>query len=94
MVDTLETSRDYRVIIPLTFLQISDLYTVPTRFYESLKDKNRMCELCTFSQIRSHIVKERYYCRSYIDMVGIYNTYNQKLVLGRMHIFHIRRFCY
>ena len=31
--------------IPLSFLQISDLYTVPIRFYESLNEKNRMCEL-------------------------------------------------
>ena len=53
MVDRLETSSDYRAIIPLSF-QISDLYTVPIRFYESLKGKNRMCELCTFSQIQSH----------------------------------------
>ena len=60
MVDTLETSRDYSVIIPLTFLQMSDLYTVPTRFYESLKDKNRMCELCTFSQIRSQLFELKF----------------------------------
>ena len=29
------------VIIPLQFLQISDLHTVPTRFYESLNAKIR-----------------------------------------------------
>ena len=52
MTDTLETCRVYRATIPLSFLQISDLYTVPTRFYESLNEKNRMCEL---RQIRSHI---------------------------------------
>ena len=34
--------------IPLSFLQISDLCTVPTRFYESLNEQNQMCELCTF----------------------------------------------
>ena len=57
MVDRLETSRDYRATIPLSFLQISDLYTsaVPTRFNESLKDKNQMCELCMFFQIQSYI---------------------------------------
>ena len=55
--DTLETFRVYRATIPLTFLQILDLYTatVPTRFYGSLNKENRMCELCTFSQIQSHI---------------------------------------
>ena len=39
MIDRLETCRVYRATIPLSFLQISDLYTLPTRFYESLKDK-------------------------------------------------------
>ena len=53
--DRLETFRIYRATIPLSFLQILDLYTVPTRFYESLNEENRMCELCTFSQIQSHI---------------------------------------
>ena len=43
--DILETSRVYRATISLSFLQISDLYSVPTRFYESLNEKNRMCEL-------------------------------------------------
>ena len=55
MIDRLETCRVYIVTIPLSSLQISDLYVVPTRFYESLKEQNRMCELCMFSQIRSHI---------------------------------------
>ena len=55
MVDRLETCRISRgsyhsSIIP----ENSDLYTVPTRFYGSLNEKIRMCELCTFSQIRSH----------------------------------------
>ena len=54
--DTLETFRVYRATIPLSFLQILDLYTVSSGFYESLNEKNRMCELCTFSQIRSHII--------------------------------------
>ena len=53
--DTLETFRVYRATIPLSFLQILDLYTVFSRFYESLNEENWMCELCTFSQIRSHI---------------------------------------
>ena len=41
--------------IELPFLQISDLCTIPTRFSESLNEENQMCELCMFSQIRSHI---------------------------------------
>ena len=44
------------VTIPLLILRILDLYVVPTRFYESLNEQNRMCELCTFSQIWSHII--------------------------------------
>ena len=45
MMDRLETCRVYRATIPLPFLQISDLHTVPTRFFEPLNEKNRMCEL-------------------------------------------------
>ena len=52
--DDRKTCRVYRATIPLSFLQISDLYTVPTRFYESLNEKNQMCELCMLSQIWSH----------------------------------------
>ena len=53
--DTLETFRAYRATIPLSFLEILDLYTVYSGFYESLNEENRMCELCMFSQIRSHL---------------------------------------
>ena len=56
MIDTLEPFRAYKTTIPLSFLQILDLYTVSSKFYESLNDKNRMCELCTFSQIRSQFI--------------------------------------
>ena len=45
MIDRLETCRVYRATIPLSFLQISDLCTVPIRFSESLNEKNQMCEL-------------------------------------------------
>ena len=41
--------------IPLLVLQMSDLNVVPVMCYEPLNVQNRMCELCTFSQIRSHI---------------------------------------
>ena len=55
MMDTLETFRSYRATIPLSFLQMLDLCIVLSGFYESMNEKNRMCELCTFSQIRSQI---------------------------------------
>ena len=42
MIDRLESCNGYRATIPLSFLQISDLCTVPTRFYESLNEKNCM----------------------------------------------------
>ena len=50
MIDTLDTFRVYRATISLSFLQILDLYTVSSGFYESLNEENRMCELCTFSK--------------------------------------------
>ena len=40
-----ETCRVYRATVPLSFLQISDLNIVATRFYESVNEKNWMCEL-------------------------------------------------
>ena len=55
MPDQPETFRICKVTIPLLILQIANLYAVPTRFYESLNEQNRICELCTFSQILSHI---------------------------------------
>ena len=55
--DRLVIPRSYGTTIPLLALKISDLHTVPNKFYEYLNVKNWMCELCTFSQIRSHIVQ-------------------------------------
>ena len=40
MIDRLESCNGYRATIHLSFLQMSDLCTVPTRFYESLNEKN------------------------------------------------------
>ena len=68
MIDRLETCRVYRATIPLSFLQIIDPYTVPTRFYESLNEKNRMCKLfpnpCMYSIIRcmanTHLLRISY----------------------------------
>ena len=53
--DRCETFRNCRTTIPLWLLKVSHLYTIPCSFYESPNEQNRMCELCTFSQIRSHI---------------------------------------
>ena len=39
MTDRLDTCRVYRATIPLSLVQISDLYMVPTRFSESLNEK-------------------------------------------------------
>ena len=55
MVDSIETCKDYWATIPLSTLKISKLCDAPSRFYESLNSKNRMCELCTFSQIQSQM---------------------------------------
>ena len=55
MMNRCETCTDCRTTIPLSFLEVSHLNTIPYSFYESPNEQNRMCELCTFSQIRSHI---------------------------------------
>ena len=34
---------------------MSHLYAIPYGFYEPPNEQNWMCELCMFSQIRSHI---------------------------------------
>ena len=51
MPDQPEICSACRVTIPLIFLQISDHFTVPTRFYEFLNEQNQMCELRTFPTI-------------------------------------------
>ena len=43
--------------IPLLVQQISDHDVFPIMCYEPLNVQNRMCELCTFSQIRSQLIK-------------------------------------
>ena len=39
------TFKNCKVTIPLLFLQIAELFSVSNRFYESLNEQNRMCEL-------------------------------------------------
>ena len=40
MIDIPETCRVYTVTIPLSSMQISDLYAVPTGFYKLLNKQN------------------------------------------------------
>ena len=54
--DRCETFRDCSTTIPVSSLKLSYLYTIPCGFYDSPNEQNWMCELCTFSQIRSHIL--------------------------------------
>ena len=55
MVYGFETFRNDEEIVIIQSLKVSHLSIIPTRFYEFPKLKNWMCELCTFSQIQSHI---------------------------------------
>ena len=55
MTDRCETLSNCRTTIPLSFLKVSNLHTIPCDFYESPREQNRMCKLFTFSQIQSHI---------------------------------------
>ena len=50
-----ETFRSDNGIVVLQSLQVSHLLVIHKKFYELPKLKNWMRELCTFSQIRSHI---------------------------------------
>ena len=43
------------ILLFLVLLKISSLYDAPTCFYEHIYGQNWMCELCTFSQIQSHV---------------------------------------
>ena len=56
MTDRCETFRDFRTTIPLSSLKVSNLYTIACDFYGSPNKQNQMCKLCTFSQIRSHMM--------------------------------------
>ena len=55
MTDKCETCRDCRTTIRLSLLKVSNLYVILCGCYGSPNVKNRMCELRTFSQIRSPI---------------------------------------
>ena len=51
--------------IPLAFLKVSYLYTIPCGFYGYPNEQSWMCELCIFSQILSHIRTEPNYHYTY-----------------------------
>ena len=56
MVCRVESFRDDKGIRVLQFLKLSNPFVIPGRIYDFPKLKKWMCELCTFSQIRSHIM--------------------------------------
>ena len=78
MTDRLETYRVFRAIIPLSFLQISDLYTVQT-FYASLNEKDQMCGLCTFPKSGDKYSLQTYHYESgsYLMVVSCEPVYKQ-----------------
>ena len=55
MTDKCETCRDCRATILLPPSKVSNLYAILCGCYGSPNVKNRMCKLCTFSQIRSQL---------------------------------------
>ena len=82
MTDRCEIFRNCRTTIPLSFLKLSTLCTIPYGFYASPNAQNRMCELCTFSQIRSQIyilqfgqlLESAYYPGSQLPELKIINS--------------------
>ena len=57
--DKCDTCRDCRTTIHLSLLKVSNLYVILCGYYGSPNVKNWMCELCKFSQIRSHIYPKK-----------------------------------
>ena len=76
MTDRCETYTDCRITIPLSSLKVSNIYTIASGFYGSPNEQNWMCELCTFSQIQSHICESgnnsaRKYFHHWCDIMKI-----------------------
>ena len=72
-----------RGIVALQSLQVSYLSDLHSRFYESSKLKKWMCELCTFSQIRSHLLLHcfkdafaQFYIAPEIELIILYQSSN------------------
>ena len=75
-----KTFRDDKGIVVLQSLKVAHLSIIPNRFYESPKLKNWMCELCTFSQIRSHNYVNEYHLIQF-------NLLNAAIATNRLHLF-------
>ena len=69
--DKCDTFRDCRTAISLSFLKVSHLHTILCGLYESPNEQNRMCELCTFSQIWSQIMLTKQATNSMASTVPI-----------------------
>ena len=67
MIDRPATGRVYRATIPLDLCSYCSY-----QIYESLNEQNWMCELCTFSQIQSHL----YQYFLHISLHGPVATFN------------------
>ena len=74
MVFRRETFRNDKGIVVLQSVKVSHLSIIPNRFYESPKLKNWMCELCTFSQIRSHIAISHVLCLVHFNTLSQQQT--------------------
>ena len=72
-----ETFRSDKRIVALQSLQISHLSDIHKKIYELPKLKIWMCELCTFSQIQSQIMKTRKRTAIYILLSRQYPSTNQ-----------------
>ena len=88
MVYRLDTFKNVKGIVVQQFLKVLHSSVIPNRFYKSPKLQNWMCELCTFSQIWSHmqlLVKVQLYISLYTEHSQIYKTinYTQYLVCSR-----------
>ena len=66
MMDRYQTFKDYRATVPLLSQKISDLYTIPYRFYGSPNPQNQMCKL--YASDFEHFEK----CISYMQLTICY----------------------
>ena len=74
MVDMVEIFRVDKGIVVLQFLKIVHQSVIPGRIYDFPNLKKWMCELCTFSQIRSQLMNDKYLILSKYKLVN--NSHN------------------
>ena len=72
--DRVEIFRNDTGIVVLQFLNISHLSVIPGRIYDFPKLKKWMCELSTFSQIRSHLTDNQ-------KCVAMYFVYTGRIMI-------------